>query len=223
VKVALVGDRSEKVVAHAAIPRALDLVSKNLGVSVEPTWVPSDDVRELERFDAIWVIPGSPYRSMEGVLRAIRHARETGVPFLGTCGGFQHAMIEWARNVIGVTDAEHAESSPDAPNAIVTTLACGILQEEAHVKLAKGSRIAAAYEAAETNEEYQCRFGLDPNWRARLEMGDLAFVAFHANGEVRGAELRSHRFFVATLFQPERAALHDRVPPLVRAFVRAAG
>lgn len=97
-----------------------------------------------------------------------------------------------------------------------------LLGERARVQLAPQSRIRAAYGCDHTDEEYQCRFGLARHWSPRLEGGDLAFTAFDEVGEVRGAGLRSHPFFVATLFQLERAALVGTLPPLVHAFVRAA-
>jgi CTP synthase (UTP-ammonia lyase) len=224
-RIALVGDRSDSVIAHRAIPRALVLAADECGQEIEPIWVPTDavgDVSALLTFDAIWCVPGSPYRSMDGALAAIRHAREHRIPFLGTCGGFQHALIEYARNVCGIAGAGHAESSPESPLAIVTPLECALLGESARVQLAPQSRIRAAYGRDHTDEEYQCRFGLAPHWRPKLEGGDLAFTAFDEAQDVRGAELRSHPFFVATLFQPERAALAGRLPPLVLAFVRAA-
>jgi CTP synthase (UTP-ammonia lyase) len=218
IDVGLVGDRSELVRAHAAIPLALHRLD------VSHTWVQTDtivDGQEMRAFDAVWCVPGSPYRSMEGALAAIRYARENRLPFLGTCAGFQHALIEYARNDRGI-DAAHAESSPDAELAIVTPLACALVNVAATVRIAEGSRLHAAYGALETDEEYQCRFGLDPRWRRDLEGGDLIFTAFDDAGEVRALELQSHPFFVATLFQPERAAFREIVPPLVSAFIAAA-
>jgi len=65
-------------------------------------------------FDGFWCVPASPYRDIDGALRAIRFAREQRRPFLGTCGGFQHAVLEYARNVLGWADAEHGELAPNA-------------------------------------------------------------------------------------------------------------
>jgi len=226
IRIALVGERNEDIVAHRGIPRALALASDAFLVDVAATWVRSDSIRDPARdftgFAGIWCVPGSPYASMAGALAAIRHARERGIPFLGTCGGFQHALIEYARGVLGIADAEHAESCKDAPLAIVVPLECALLNVEAQVRLLKGSRLAAAYGALVSREEYQCRFGLDEAWRERLAGGSLVFNAFDKQGSVRGAELRGHPFFVATLFQPERAALRGAQPPLVTAFVQAA-
>src|SRR5205809_607084 len=83
-------------------------------------------VLKLELFHGIWCVPGSPYRSMDGALRANRFARENGRPFLGTCGGFQHAIIESLRNVAGLKHADHAESNPDAKMPVIVRLACSL-------------------------------------------------------------------------------------------------
>ena len=84
-----------------------------------------------------------------------------------------------------------------------------------------GSRIAAAYQALEAVEGYHCRFGLNPAFRAALAAGPLRVSAEDEAGEARAIELADHPFFVATLFQPERAALENQLPPLAAAFVAA--
>lgn len=125
VVVVLVGDHEPDAVAHRAIPLALDLAAQSLGRVVEPVWtgtaaVFEDEEAALGGADAVWCVPASRYRSMKGALAAIHHARERGVPFLGTCGGFQHALLEFARAVCGIGDAEHAETSPAASALVVS-------------------------------------------------------------------------------------------------------
>jgi CTP synthase (UTP-ammonia lyase) len=125
VMVGLVGDYNQSVPAHQAIPLALKLAAEEKQVEVEFEWVFTGDINSvswISAFDGIWCVPASPYYSMEGALLAIRHARETAIPFLGTCGGFQHAVIEYARNVLGWADAEHAETAPDAARAFIRRL-----------------------------------------------------------------------------------------------------
>src|SRR5262245_39920952 len=115
-RIGLIGDHDPAVTAHRAIPRALELAAERLGVTVETEWIPTEEIENEERvsaFDGLWCVPASPYRSTEGALRAIRFAREQGRPFLGTCGGFQHALLEYARDVLGWSDAEHGELSPE--------------------------------------------------------------------------------------------------------------
>ncbi len=110
--IGLVGDCSTEVKAHAAIPSALALAANVIGCDVETRWLPTPGLergveQQLAGVDAIWCVPGSPYASMEGALNAVRFARERSFPFLATCGGFQHAVIEYARNVLGFRDADH--------------------------------------------------------------------------------------------------------------------
>lgn len=226
IHIALVGDFDPGVTAHQAIPQALSLAAAALGRPVEPRWVPTDTVRtasDLTRFDGIWCVPASPYRSMEGALTAIRFAREASRPFLGTCGGFQHAILEYARGVLGWADAEHAETAPEATRQVITPLACSLVEVSSAVRVAPGSLMARAYQRTEIREGYHCRYGLNPAVVRELTAGPLRAVAWDETGEVRGVELAGHPFFVATLFQPERAALRGELPPLVAAFARAAG
>ena len=224
VLVGLVGDRSDSVVAHGAIPVALQRAAAKLGVDAGYEWVPTQEVtspERLRRLAGLWCVPGSPYRSMEGALLAIRHARENRIPFIGTCAGFQHAVIEYAQNVLGWSDAAHAETSPHAARQVIFPLSCGLLDGAARVRLEQGSRLGTAYGARDVEAEYLCRFGLNPEFRAALISGPLREAAFDETGDLRAVELDDHPFFVATLFQPERAALKGRPVPIVEAFLAA--
>jgi RimJ/RimL family protein N-acetyltransferase len=158
---------------------------------------------------------------MDGALRAIRFAREAQLPFLGTCGGFQHAVLEFARDVLGWRDAEHAESAPGATRPVIAPLECALVGVTGAVQFGPGTRVARAYGAPSALETYHCRYGLSPLFADELLAGPLRATARDAAGEVRAIELDGHPFFVATLFQPERAALAGGTPPLVAAFVNA--
>jgi CTP synthase (UTP-ammonia lyase) len=144
-RVGLVGDYNPEVKAHVAIPKALALASAAEGSAVEADWVETRSLdgpagERLARFDALWCVPASPYANAEGALGAIRFARERGVPFLGTCGGFQHAAIEYARNVLGRAEADHAETSPGAAVPLIAPLACALVGARGRVHFAAGGR-----------------------------------------------------------------------------------
>lgn len=226
VRIAVVGDRDPSSVAHRAIPVALEKAAASIGVGVEPTWVGTETIDpaapSLAEFGGVWVVPGSPYRSMEGALAAIRFARERGVAFLGTCGGFQHAVLECAHALWGIERPAHAETDPGAPEPVVALLACAMVEKGGRVRFADGSRLAAAYGRSEAEETYHCSYGLGPRCLPHLAAGPLRATAWDDEADVRGVELDGHPFFVATLFQPERAALAGELPPVVRAFVEAA-
>ena len=226
IRIGLVGDFNSQVVAHQAIPVALKLAGEAAALNVEGQWVPTEEVQDAARvsgFTGLWCVPASPYRSMEGALRAIRFAREHARPFLGTCGGFQHAVIEYARNVLGWIDADHAETAPDAARTVIAPLECALVEAQGVVRFSPGSRIANAYGIAAATEGYHCRYGLNPEFETALVAGPLRATVRDEAGEVRAVELDDHPFFVATLFQPERAALRGILPPLVAAFIRACG
>jgi CTP synthase (UTP-ammonia lyase) len=225
--IGLVGDYSPSVPAHVAIPQALDLAAAALGCAVQPEWLPTEQLDEasferLAAFDALWCVPASPYASMDGALRAIRFAREHDRPFLGTCGGFQHALIEFVRNVLGLRDADHAESNPDASLPLMVALECALLEATGTIVLQAETRVAAIYGQSEVVEAYHCRFGLNPHYEALLADTGLRIAGRDTTGEVRIVELDRHPFFVATLFQPERSAFKGHAHPLITAYVGAA-
>jgi CTP synthase (UTP-ammonia lyase) len=168
-------------------------------------------------------VPASPYASADGALAAIRYARESSRPFLGTCGGFQHAVLEYARNVLGCSAAAHAETAPDAAMPVIARLTCSLVEKSGSVRVADGSRLRGIYGAAEVTEGYHCNYGFNPAYEGLLSDPDgLRVAARDSAGEVRAVELAQHPFFIATLFQPERSGLRGADHPLINAFVEAA-
>jgi len=227
VRVALVGDFNPTVIAHQAIPLALARAGDDLGVEVQPEWLHtttlvSDVEQTLAEHRGIWCVPGSPYANTAAALSAIRFAREAPRAFLGTCGGFQHALLEYARNVIGLVDAQHAELAPDAANPLITPLACPLIEQKGPITLLGSSKLAAMYDATSIVEEYHCSYGVAPAAEHLLGDGPLRVTGRDEAGQIRALELEGHPFFVATLFQPERGALRGIIPPIVRGFVSAA-
>ncbi|HVQ92516.1 MAG TPA: CTP synthase [Mycobacteriales bacterium] len=223
-RLALVGDRSPQVRSHVRIPTLLAALRARDRLDLDPYWVPTGDALDpaaLAGFDGIWLLPGSPYRSQAGGVAAARAAREGGIPFLGTCGGFQHALLEVARNVCGLTDAEHAEYRPDAEQTLIVELACSLVGHEQPVRLAPGSLVATIMGADRTVERYLCAYGLDQRYLDRLGAAGLRFTGTDADGAVRVAELPGHPFYLATLFQPELAGDGSRPHPIVAAFASA--
>lgn len=222
--IALIGDYRQEVVAHKAIPHALELANTVLNTKVTWSWVETPALSGnipsiLEKYAAIWVTPGSPYVNMEGVIQAIRFARESNRPFLGTCGGFQHALIEYARNVCGIQHADHAESNPAGNTLIITRLVCSLAGTTGQISFRPGSHLHTIFKGQTTAEKYSCNYGLNSKWRTHLETKGLAFTGLDINSEVRAFELTNHPFFIGTLFQPERSALEEQHHPLIQAFV----
>ncbi|MET8975052.1 hypothetical protein ABZX85_05475 [Streptomyces sp. NPDC004539] len=223
-RIALVGDRSPHVVSHTRVPRLIEALAVHDRLVLDAYWIPTEDAaREgaVRGFDAVWVVPGSPYRSEEGAVAAVRHARVAGVPFLGTCGGFQHALLEFARNVAGLADAAHAENDPGAEEPLLAPLACSLEGHEGAVLLAPGSLAHTVIGSDRSVERYSCRYGLARDEDALTAHG-LRFSGRDEAGEPRVAELPGHPFFLATLFQPELSGDGSRPHPVIRALARAA-
>ena len=143
---------------------------------VRGEWIPTESVGkgdELGGYDGIWCVPGMPYRNADGALIAIRHARTTRTPFLGTSAGFQYALIEYARNVLGFSEADHQKSHPKSAMPLVSQLGCALVGVKGRVHFTNGSLIRKAYGKAESEEHYHCSFGLNGRYRRLLDGGHL--------------------------------------------------
>lgn len=227
-RIALVGDRSAHVKSHTRIPLLLDALAAREGLVLDAYWIPTADAAAeaeagtLARFDAVWVLPGSPYASEAGALAAIRVAREEGIPFLGTCGGFQHALLEYARTVCGLTGVAHAENDPGADDLLIAPLACSLVGHEGVVRARPGSLAESVLGAERSMERYHCNYGPAPRYLPELAAHGLRLSGHDEEGQVRMAELPGHPFFLATLFQPELAGDGTRPHPVVRALAAAA-
>jgi len=225
--VGVIGDFNPNSKTHVATNLALHHAATRIGVSVDIEWVSTLALAEreggrLDRFDAFLCAPGSPYRSMGGALNGIRFAREGDRPLLGTCGGFQHVVIEYARNVMGIKDAEHAEEHPDARTLFITPLSCSLVGKIEEVRLSPGTKVFGIYKVQQTLERFFCNYGLNPTRRGEVEQAGLRPSGFDSSGEVRILELPKARFFIATLFVPQMRSSVDRPHPMIRALLEAA-
>lgn len=223
-RLALVGNCSPQVRAHARIPAVLDALRDRYELDLDPYWLPTEDItgeQSLNGFDGVWIVPGSPYRSEAGAITAARFARERGVPLLGTCGGFQHAVLEFARNVCGLTGVAHGENTPEAEDLLIMPLACSLAGHEAAVRVTPGSLAEAILGAERTVERYFCSYGLNTAYQDALRAHGLRFTGVDEQGEPRIAELPDHPFYLVTLFQPELAGEASRPHRIIRAFASA--
>lgn len=228
IRIGLIGELNQEVKAHVGIPHALELAGHKLAYQFEAEWLATPPLEQeteqkLAAYQALWFVPNTPYISMEGALRALRYAREHHIPTLGTCGGCQHMIIEYARNVLGITQADHAEEHPDAEVLLITPLACSNTEITTTCLLTPGSRVATIYGTSEVTEQYgTCNYGPNAQFWPVLEQGGLHVTGADADGNARIVEIDQHPFFIGTLFQPERSAFQQVVHPLIRALLQAA-
>jgi CTP synthase (UTP-ammonia lyase) len=221
-RLALVGDRSPHVRSHARVPGLLAELQQRDHLDLDVYWIVTDEVDEaIAGFDGIWLLPGSPYRSEAGALTAARIARERGIPFLATCAGFQHAMLEFARNACGATGVQHAETAPDADDILIVPLQCSLDGHEGAVQLLPKTKAAELLGGQRSMERYHCSYGLDSGRLDLLREHGMVFSGFDDEGDPRVAELPDHPFYLTTLFQPELAGNGTRPHPFVQAFAHA--
>jgi CTP synthase (UTP-ammonia lyase) len=223
----IVGDFDASNRSHAATNDSIRHCAAALGLPVEARWVGTEKLSStgptspLAEADGLWIAPASPYKSMDGALAAIRFGREQRVPMLGTCGGFQHIILEFARNVLGFADAEHEESSPKASRLFISRLACSLAGRTMTIRLEPGSLLAKLYGKPAVQEQYLCSFGVNPEYEQTFRSSALRAVASDDEGVVRAVELARHPFMIGTLFLPQHTSTPASPHPVISGFLRA--
>jgi len=240
VRIGILGDFNPESRSHPATNDALQHAARKVKIKVESEWVatPSlvapDAEKKLESFDGLWGAPGSPFKSFDGMLKGIEFARRRDWPYLGTCAGFQYAFIEFARNVLHIADADSAENNSGSKNIVIYPVACAVPDRKGNapklsgvvpeIRLRPGSYLQTYYgkDKETVTEEFFCNFEINPEFEwAAMEAG-FPVVARGPQGEIRAIESPTHRFYVATLFQPQLTSTEKKPHPLVLAFVQAA-
>lgn len=202
--IALLGEYSPTFPPHASTNAAIEHSRNTLGVDILTEWISTADIEPnlFEHYSGIWVAPGSPYKSMEKTLWAIRYARENNIPCFGTCGGFQHIVLEYAQNVLGFKDAQHAEYDPYASKLFISKLTCSLAGRDMQLSFLPRSLVAEIYGELSASEQYYCNFGVNPDCIRELKRGPLNISGSDIEGEVRVIEYPGHPFFIGTLYVP---------------------
>jgi CTP synthase (UTP-ammonia lyase) len=242
VRIGILGDFNPDFRSHHATNDSLQHAANKLAIEIESEWLPTPSLTEpnaedrLASFDALWATPGSPYKSFDGMLKGIEFARRRNWPFLGTCGGFQYAFLEFARNVLGIADADTAENNSGSKNIIIYPVACAVPDNSKdrkgkapklsgmipEIRLRPGSYLQSFYGKDTVTEEFFCNFEVNPEFEWTSMEAGFPVVARGPQGEVRAIESPAHRFFVATLFQPQLSSTKKNPHPLIQAFLQAA-
>ena len=212
------GDRDPAYLTHREVDAALALFPAGTD------WVgtSSSTARDLDGCSGIWLLPGTPYRDADAALAAIRYCLVAGVPFLGTCGGFQHALVELARGRAGNRGCRARGDDTEAATLVVSRLACSLYGEVRTVTPVPGTRFAEICGVEPFEGYHYCGYGLDPGRRPLLQAG-VVVGATAPDAGVEAIELPGHRFFLATAFQPQVGTSETgRLSPLLEAFVAAA-
>ncbi|MCL4314130.1 MAG: CTP synthase (glutamine hydrolyzing) [Candidatus Thermoplasmatota archaeon] len=217
VRIAIVGKYIELSDAYISHREAFTHVTGKHGIGVEMVWINSDDLKKstsvLNTVDGILVPGGFGYRGVEGKIEAIRFARENSVPFLGICLGFQTAVIEFARNVLGLRGANSTEFDPETPSPVIDLLPeqKGIDQMGGTMRLGalpvsiKQDTIAEGiYGTREISERHRHRYEVNPNFIEKLESHGMRFSGTDSEGiRMEILELSDRENFIATQYHSE--------------------
>jgi CTP synthase len=239
VRVAVVGKYTELVDSYKSIQEALVHGGIANDVGVDVSWLSSDMFTDLPRareliagYHGLLVPGGFGVRGVEGMIEAIRAAREGGIPFLGICLGMQVAIIEFARNVLRLEDSHSSEFAPQCGHPVIA-----LMEEQKHVtdmggtmrlgaypcRLQRGSRVAEIYGVPEVSERHRHRYEVSNAYRDDFVANGLRLSGLSPDGSlVEIVELESHPWFVGVQFHPELQSRPTRPHPLFAGFIAAA-
>jgi CTP synthase (UTP-ammonia lyase) len=235
VTIGIVGDAVESHIAHQVTDNALKHTAKYLSKEIDFSWIPtkslltSEGRRGLEKFDGIFGAPGGAYDSPDGALVGIQFAREQNRPFIGTWGGYQHALLEYARNVAGIKDAGHTIYGPTPVPVLIPILHPVPNRSEGDasmsgmqkVKILPETMAFRIYQKSDIEEEFHCNYELNPAYREKLEAAGLIINAVGMYGEAMGLELANHPFFFASGFMPQFLSEEGKPHPIFVAYLEA--
>jgi CTP synthase len=238
VTIGIVGKYVDLPDAYLSVAESLRHGAAALGLVLDLRWVPSDELTGLlsdsylEDLDGIVIPGGFGYRGVEGKIQAIRYARENDVPLLGLCLGLQCAVIELARSVLGMPEANSTEFDPTTPDPVIDLMAS---QEDVEdmggtmrlglyaAKLAEGSKVRKLYDKELVYERHRHRWEVNNRYRKDLEGAGMRLSGLSPDDNlVEYIELIDHPFFVATQAHPEFRSRPDEPHPLFVGLVQAA-
>jgi CTP synthase len=239
VKIAVIGKYTELIDSYKSVQEALIHGGIANDVGVDISWLASDMFTDRARtrelladYHAVLVPGGFGVRGIEGMLEAIRYARESGLPFFGICLGMQTAIIEFARNVMGLREGHSSEFAPECSDPVIS-----LMESQQHLtdmggtmrlgaypcRLGPGTRAAAIYGVPQVSERHRHRYEVSNAYRDRFVEHGLTLSGVSPDGSlVEIVELQTHPWFIGCQFHPELQSRPTRPHPLFASFIGAA-
>ncbi len=239
IRIAVVGKYTDYADSYKSVQEALihGGIANDVGIDIQ--WMSSEDFSGpeqarniLRNVDGLLVPGGFGVRGVEGMVEAIREARETGLPFFGICLGMQTAIIEFARNVCGLDDSHSSEFAPECDNPVIS-----LMESQQHVtdmggtmrlgaypcRLSRGSKAAEIYGQVEVSERHRHRYEVSNSYRDLFSQNGLKQTGLSPDGQlVEIVELNNHPWFIGCQFHPELQSRPTRPHPLFEGFIAAA-
>ncbi len=227
-KIAIIGDFNPDSRSHHLTNDAIAHSSKLLHNPFSYDWIETEQIDThfhniTQNYKAFWIAPGGPFKNVEGALRLIEFARLNNRPTLGTCRGFQHMVLEFARNVLHIKEAAHAEYDPKATKPVVSPLTCNIRGQTLEIQIIDpSSKVSSILQTKKIQEKYYCSFGLDYKYQDQIDKNGFKIVGVDDDNQARILELENHPFFIGTLFVPQDSSTEEHPNKFVTAFLKAA-
>lgn len=222
-KIAILGDFNPGYSTHHALNDSIRNAKKQFKEEIQCDWIATDlfnsDVVFNGQYSGLWIVPGSPYKSMGSVINAIYYTRTKEVLTLGSCAGFQHMLIEFAKNVCGIEKADHEETNPNSSDLIISKLSCSLVEKEEELTIVDAkSKLFKIIKKKKFKGKYFCNYGLNRKYVDILKQNGCSMTAVSPDGEVRAFEIKSHPFFMGTLFQPTLTSSAEEPNPITISF-----
>jgi CTP synthase (UTP-ammonia lyase) len=236
ITIGIIGDFDETKPSHIATNAALQHTAVFLSLDVKIDWLGTGNLRKKSVKDTIGQYRGllaapTPYFFVDGVIKGIRLAREMNIPFLGTCGGSQYTLLEFARNVAGMTNAVHTEINPHTDMPLLIKIACSIDRRKGkaprmlgtfEINLEPGTEAFRLYGKPKISESYSCSYELNPEYEGRLVESGLIISGRDDAGKARIIEVHNKNIFIGTSFLPQLNSTPEKPHPLFVAYLRTA-
>jgi len=238
ISIGIIGDFNPEKPSHIATDAALKHAADFLSLNVKTEWLGTGNLRRksvkdtVGQYQGLFAAPGTPYFFADGAIKGIRLAREMNIPFLGTCGGYQYTLLEFARNVAGMTNAAHTELAPKTDMPLLIKITCAVdktkgrqvprMQGTFDINLAPETEAFKFYDKTKISESYSCSYELNPEYEGRLIESGLIISGRDDNGKARIFEVHNKRFFMGTGFLPQLNSSPAAPHPLITAFLKAA-
>ena len=237
ISIGIIGDFNPEKPSHIATNGALKHSADFLSLDVKTEWLGTGNLRRKSVKDTIGQYQGllaapTPYLFVDGAIKAIRLAREMNIPFLGTCGGSQYTLLEFARNVAGMTNAGHTELTPQTDMPLLIKIACAVDKAKDpggprmlgffDINLVPGTVAFKLYGKPKVSESYSCSYELNPDYEGRLIESGLIISGVDDDGKARIFEVHNKRFFIATGFLPQLNSTPENPHSLITAFLQSA-
>lgn len=224
-RIAILGDFNPVHTTHHALNDSIRQSRNYFDQELQFDWISTDifnfKTAFMQQYCGLWIAPGSPYKDMKNVLDTISYVRVNNIPTFGNCGGFQHMIIEFARNVCGIINADHEETNPGSTEILISKLSCSLVEQQELLTITDKDSILFKIVQKETlTGKYFCNYGLNNQYLEVLKSNGFKATTVSTDGQIRAFEINNHPFFLGTLFQPALTSSNTEPNPLIIEFVR---